>query len=75
MEFPEELFKNILTYLPHPYKIPPHISAINNDNTFHNFIIDREMYYEDGENPEWINSYIKYKKWIALWHPLPENIN
>ena len=69
MEFPPELMREIMSYIPHPYRRPLHLDAINADNTFNDFVTDREMYYEDdGEFPEWGNSYFDYKKWLSTWH-------
>lgn len=72
MEFPEEIKKYILSYLPHPYKKPIHLDAINKTPMFADLSIDRLMTLEleeeiDGEiDLEWMNSYVEYKKWRNL---------
>lgn len=69
MEFPNEIKEYILTYLPHPYKRPLHLDAINKTPMFADFTIEREMTLEleeelDGEiDYRWLNSYIEYKKY------------
>tara|TARA_B100001094_G_C17942923_1_gene676529 strand:+ start:513 stop:743 length:231 start_codon:yes stop_codon:yes gene_type:complete len=72
MEFPNEIWKEIFTYYHSSIRKPLHVTAIQNDDTFRNFVIDRELYYEDGELPEWDTSYVDYVKWVMTWHPLPE---
>ena len=72
MEFPDEIKKYILSYLPHPYKKPIHLDAINKTPMFADLSIDRLMTLEleeeiDGEiDLEWMNSYVEYKKWRNL---------
>lgn len=72
MEFPDEIKKYILSYLPHPYKKPIHLDAINKTPMFADLTIDRLMTLEleqeiDGEiDLEWMNSYVEYKKWRNL---------
>lgn len=63
MEFPREIMIEIMKYIPHPCRKPPHVAAINKDCQFANFVIDQALYHEDGETPEWNNSFIAYKKW------------
>ena len=63
MDFPSDIFQNIMEYFSHPYRRPIHYDAICSDNTFADFVIDEALYYEDGETPHWSNSFIKYKKW------------
>ena len=46
MEFPNEIKEYILSYLPHPYKKPPHLDAINKSPLFMDFTIEREMMLE-----------------------------
>jgi hypothetical protein len=64
MEFPPELMGEIMSYLPHPYRRPLHLDAIYADHRFADFVIDRELYYEDEEIPDWDNSYMEYLKII-----------
>lgn len=69
MEFPDEIKREILSYLPHPYKKPVHVEAINKTPLFADFTIDRSMRLEnekeiDGEvDLVWLNSFIEYRKW------------
>jgi len=69
MEFPDEIKREILSYLPHPYKKPGHVEAINKTPLFADFTIDRSMTLEiekeiDGEvDLVWLNSFIEYRKW------------
>ena len=63
MEFPQEIMTTIMGYIPHPYKHPPHLDAINSHNPYAEFMIDQALYNEDGETPEWSDSFIAYKKW------------
>lgn len=69
MEFPNEIKKYILSYLPHPYKKPPHLDAINKSQLFADFTIEREMIFESDTNNNlthdciWIDSYIQYQKY------------
>lgn len=68
MEFPEEIKSYILSYLPHPYKKPLHLDAINKSSLFADFTIEREMIFElekdigDTFDFLWLDSYIEYKK-------------
>jgi hypothetical protein len=68
MEFPNEIKQHILSYLPHPYKKPFHLDAINKTPMFADLTIDREMTLElekeldDEISFLWMNSYIEYKK-------------
>ena len=72
MEFPEEIKQYILSYLPHPYKNPAHVEAINKTAMFADLIVDRLLTYEieeeiDGEvDFLWLNSYMEYQKWRHL---------
>ena len=69
MEFPNQIKEYILTYMPHPYKRPLHLDAINKTPMFADFTIEREMTLGleeelDGEiDYRWLNSYIEYKKY------------
>jgi len=69
MEFPDEIKREILSYLPHPYKKPSHVEAINKTPLFADFTIDRSLTLEiekeiDGEvDLVWLNSFIEYRKW------------
>jgi hypothetical protein len=69
MEFPNEIKCYILSYLPHPYKKPIHVEAINKTPMFADLTIDRLLTLEEcGEDIDnkndylWMNSYIEYKK-------------
>lgn len=68
MEFPNEIKIEILSYLPHPYKKPNHLDAINKTPMFADLSIERLMMLElekeiDGEIEfEWMNSFTEYKK-------------
>ena len=83
MEFPKEIKEYILSYLPHPYKKPPHLDAINTDKLFADFTIERERELErdperEGENAWWLDSFIEYKsyrrmRWVAF--DIMNNIN
>tara|TARA_B110001450_G_C17517026_1_gene438909 strand:+ start:449 stop:682 length:234 start_codon:yes stop_codon:yes gene_type:complete len=72
MEFPNEIKEYILSYLPHPYKKPNHLDAINKTPMFADLTIDRLMTLELEEqidgiiDLEWMNSYVEYKKWRNL---------
>jgi len=72
MEFPNEIKKYIMSYLPHPYKKPLHLDAINKTPMFADLTIDREMTLESEEEQgghdsgAWLNSYIEYKKYRSL---------
>lgn len=72
MEFPEEIKQYILSYLPHPYKKPAHVEAINKTAMFADLTVDRLLTYEieeeiDGEvDFLWLNSYMEYQKWRHL---------
>tara|TARA_Y100000389_G_scaffold153881_1_gene154242 strand:+ start:2587 stop:2820 length:234 start_codon:yes stop_codon:yes gene_type:complete len=72
MEFPNEIKEYIFSYLPHPYKKPNHLDAINKTPIFADLTIDRLMTLEleqeiDGDiDLEWMNSYVEYKKWRNL---------
>jgi hypothetical protein len=59
MEFPNEIKCYILSYLPHPYKKPTHVEAINKTPMFADLTIDRLLTKNDYL---WMNSYIEYKK-------------
>ena len=69
MEFPNEIKEYILSYLPHPYKKPPHLDAINKSPLFADFTIEREMMLELETNDNlrfncsWIDSYVQYRKY------------
>ena len=69
MEFPNEIKKYILSYLPYPYKKPLHLDAINKTPLFADLTIEREMLFElekdidDNFDFVWMDSYIEYKKY------------
>ena len=69
MEFPNEIKQYILSYLPHPYKKPLHLTAINTTPMFADFTIDRQMAMEVSQEIgiipgyKWFDSYVEYKKW------------
>lgn len=65
MEFPNEIKREILSYLPHPYKKPSHVEAINKTPLFADFTIERLIAAEceEEDEPLWNNSYIEYRKW------------
>lgn len=73
MEFPNDIKLYILSYLPHPYKKPLHIEALNKTPMFSDLMIDRALTLEleeeiDGDiDPLWLNSYIQYKKWRNIY--------
>ena len=69
MEFPNEIKLEILSYLPHPYRKPYHVEAINKTPLFADLTIERLLTFEIEEeivgedDMLWLNSYIEYKKW------------
>jgi hypothetical protein len=69
MEFPNEIKQYILSYLPHPYKRPIHVEAINKTPMFSDLSVDRLLTLEleeeiDGEvDLIWLNSFVEYRKW------------
>lgn len=90
MEFPEEIKSYILSYLPHPYKKPLHLDAINKSSLFADFTIEREMIFELEKDIDdtfdflWLDSYIEYKKYRNMaimgenydnWFPMLEMQN
>jgi len=72
MEFPNEIKEYILSYLPHPYKRPTHLEAINRDPLFADMSIDRLLILElknlvdGGYECLWMNSYVEYRKWRCM---------
>lgn len=72
MEFPEVIKQYILSYLPHPYKKPTHVEAINKTAMFADLTVDRLLTYEIEEEIDggvdflWLNSYMAYQKWRHL---------
>ena len=67
MEFPREIKEYILSYLPHPYKTPLHLGAINKTPMFADMTLDREMTLWmqeeiDCDDVTWMDSYIEYRK-------------
>lgn len=68
MEFSNEIKRYILSYLPHPYKKPNHVVAINKTPMFADLTIDRSLTFELEEENDylWLNSYIEYKKWRQM---------
>lgn len=63
MEFPKEIMQMILEYLPHPYRKPLHLEAIASDARFADFVIEQAFNHEDGDTPDWGDSFIAYRKW------------
>ena len=63
MEFPQEIMTTIMGYIPHPYRRPSHLDALNTCAKYADFVIDQALYHEDGETPEWSDSFIAYTKW------------
>ena len=71
MEFPKEVKEYILSYLPHPYKKPHHLDAINTDPVFADFTIERGREFDrdpelQRENAWWLDSFIEYKKYARM---------
>lgn len=56
-----------MEYMPYPYRKPSHLEAICASNQFADFVIDQALYYEDGEVPDWSDSFVAYKKWRNCW--------
>ena len=65
MELPTEIEEHIKSFLIR-YRMPNHAKAINEDRMFCDFIIERELYYEDGIIPFWDNTFFKYKNYTNL---------
>ena len=72
MEFPEDIKKYILSYLPRVYRKTLHVNAINRTPLFADFTIERMMMIEleDETNDQyhyiWLNSFLEYKKWRKI---------
>lgn len=69
MELPSDVFKEILSYFPHPIRKTNHAEAIKKDKLLTYFLLDRELYQEpSSETFIWHDSFIEYKKWYKSWH-------
>jgi len=79
MEFPEDVKKYILSFLPHVYRKTLHVYAINRTPLFADFTIERMMMIELEEETNdqyhyiWLNSFLEYKKWRKIVNVIGED--
>ena len=66
--FPDDVFRRIFTYLPHPYRTTSHFLAVTNDTIYICFMIKIHFYYAHHAPTDWdiFNEYFVYKQWFHL---------
>lgn len=73
MIFPDDIFKEIISYCKPVYKIPSHYVSFIADEIVCYYMYEREFYEKFASPkilPNWFayNSFMRYKYWWLTWH-------